>query len=82
MFLGIQKATLQLYRRNVPLFHTSKYVIACDQFYQSSPELVLQATSADVRRPGYEARITKGLIRMFSNKEENDYPIVQDSQHN
>ena len=26
----VQKATLQLYRRNVPLLHTSTYVTACD----------------------------------------------------
>jgi len=26
----VQKAALQLYRRNVPLLHTSSYVIACD----------------------------------------------------
>ena len=33
-----QKADLQLYRRNVPLLHTSRYVIACDSVYQAFPE--------------------------------------------
>jgi len=32
----VQKAALQLCRRNVPLLHTSRYVIARDQFYQAS----------------------------------------------
>ena len=31
------------------------YVTARDQFYQSFPALVLQATNAEVRRPGYNA---------------------------
>jgi len=39
----IQKAALQLYRRNVPLLH------------MSFPVLVLQATNTGARRPGYEA---------------------------
>jgi len=34
---------------------TSRYVIAHDQFYQAFPALVLQATNAEVRRPGYNA---------------------------
>ena len=34
---------------------TSRYIIARDQFYQAFPILVLQATNAGVRRPGYEA---------------------------
>ena len=33
----------------------SRYDIAYDQFYQSFPALVLQATNIVVRRPGYEA---------------------------
>jgi len=53
----IQKATLQLYRRNVPLLHTSRYVIHMTQFYQAFPVLLLQVTNAGVRRPGYEATI-------------------------
>ena len=52
----VQKAALQLYRRNVPLLHTSGYIIARDQFTRLSPALVLQATNAGVRRPQYEAR--------------------------
>jgi len=31
----VQKATSQLYRRNVPLVHTSRHVTARDQFYQA-----------------------------------------------
>ena len=56
----MQKATLQPYRRNVPLLHTSRYVIARDQFYQAFPTLVLQATNAGVRRPGHEAIVDTG----------------------
>jgi len=41
---GMQKATLQPFRRNVPLLHTSRYVIAVTQFFQAFPCLVLQAT--------------------------------------
>jgi len=53
----IQKAALQLYRRNVPLLQTSRYVIAHDScsFTRPSPALVLHVTNAWVRRPGYEA---------------------------
>ena len=50
----VQKAALQLYERNVPLFHTSRYVIS---FTRPALVLVLQATNAGVKRPGYEARI-------------------------
>ena len=42
------------YRRNVPLLHTSRYVIGLS-FTRPSPALVLQATNTGVRRPGYEA---------------------------
>jgi len=38
---------------------TSRQVIACDQFYQAFPALVLQVTNAGVRRSGYET-IDKG----------------------
>jgi len=38
---------------------TSRYVIACDQFYQAFPTLVLQATNVGVGRPGYEARASE-----------------------
>jgi len=48
----IQKATLQLYRRNVPLLHTSRYVIPRDSVL---PGLPMQVTKAGARRPGYEA---------------------------
>jgi len=52
----IQKATLQLYRRNVPLFHTSRYVKPRDSVLPGLPPvLVLQATNAGARRPGYKA---------------------------
>jgi len=33
----------------------SRYITAHDQLYQALPVLVLQATNAGVRRPGYEA---------------------------
>jgi len=46
------------YLLNVPLLHTSRYVIAHDSVLPGLPlALVLQATNAVVRRPGYEARI-------------------------
>ena len=35
----IQKAALQLYRRNVPLLHTSRYVIACGSVLPGPPPL-------------------------------------------
>ena len=35
----IQKAALQLYRRNVPLLHTSRYVIPRDSVYQAFPHV-------------------------------------------
>ena len=56
-FSWIQKAALQLYRRNVPLLHTSRYVTAHDScsFTRPSPALILQATNTGVRRLGYEA---------------------------
>ena len=46
----VQKATLQLYRRNVPLLHIS--------FIRPSPMIVLQVTNAGMRRPGYETNET------------------------
>ena len=42
---------------NVSLLHVSKYVTAHDEFHQAFPTLVLQATSAGVIRPGYEATV-------------------------
>ena len=53
----IQKAALQLYRRN-GMCHSSTCPgtsFHMTQFYQAFPTLVLQATDAGVRRPGYEA---------------------------
>ena len=47
----IQKATLQLYRRNVPLLHSPGMSVLPGL----PPTLVLQVTNAGVRRPGYEA---------------------------
>ena len=62
----VQNATLQLYRRNVPLLHTSTqhpgmslHVIS---FTRPSPVLVLQATNTGVRRPGYEASFDPHLL--------------------
>ena len=53
----VQKAALQVYRRNLPLLHTSRYVIARGSVLPgSSPALVLQATNAGAGRPGYEAK--------------------------
>ena len=54
----IQKATLELYSRNVPFLYTSRCVIARHQFTRPSPTLVLQVTNTGVRRPGYEAKWT------------------------
>ena len=52
----VQKAALQLYRRNVPLLHTSTQrpgmSLHMISFTKPSPALVLQATNAGVRRPG------------------------------
>ena len=43
-------------KRDVPLLHTSRYVTARDSLLPGlPPALVLQATDAGVRRPGYEA---------------------------
>jgi len=47
----IQKAALQLCR----IHHMSRYVMWLS-FTRPSPALVLQATNAGVRRPGYETR--------------------------
>ena len=33
----VRKAALQLYRGNVPLLHTSRYIINVTQFYQAFP---------------------------------------------
>ena len=49
----VQKAALQMYRRNVPLLHTSRYVTAHDSVLPGfPPTLVLQETNAVVRRHG------------------------------
>ena len=57
----VQKAALQLYRRNVPLLHMptqrprmSLHVIS---FARLSPMIVQQVTNAGVRRSGYEATL-------------------------
>ena len=42
----IQKAALQLYRRNVPLLHTSRYVIPCDSVLPAFPRI---STASDKR---------------------------------
>jgi len=60
----VQKATLQLYWRNMPLLHTSRYVIAHDQFYQAFPTLVLQATNAGVRGLGTRLAFCLWSIKM------------------
>ena len=39
---------------NVPLFHTSRYVIPRDSVY---PVLILRAINGGARRPGYEATV-------------------------
>ena len=52
----VQKAALQLCRRNVSLLHPSRYVTVRDQFYQAFPALVPQAKNAGVRRPVYEVK--------------------------
>jgi len=54
----IQKAAVQLYRRNVPLLHMSRYIIPHDSVLPGLPPsaLVLQATNTAARRSGYEAR--------------------------
>ena len=49
----IQKAALQLYRRNVPLLHTSRYVIARDSVYQAFPRVSI----ASDKRRGEKARV-------------------------
>jgi len=58
----IQNAVLQLYRRNVPLLHTSRYITVQLSFTRPSPALELQATNTGVRRPGYEAGFTGELL--------------------
>jgi len=50
----VQKVPLQLYRRNLPHLHISRYVISSTR---PSPMLVLQVTTAEVRWPGYKATI-------------------------
>jgi len=50
----IQKAALQLYRRNVPLLHTHPGTsLHVTELYQAFPP---QVTNTEVRRPGYKAR--------------------------
>ena len=55
------------FSRNVPLLHMSGYVVACDSVLPArpSPTLVLQATNAGVRRPGYEATCMVCLHYMY-----------------
>jgi len=56
----VQEAASQLYRRNVPLLHTSTQrpgvLLQVISFTRPSPTLVLQAAKAVTKRPGYEAR--------------------------
>ena len=42
----VQKATPQLYRRNMPLLHMSRYIIIHDDFTRRSSAIVLQATNS------------------------------------
>ena len=64
----VQKATLQLYRRNVPLLTTSTQCVGMSlhviSFTRPSPTLILQVTNAGVRRPGYEA--TDSIDKQYS----------------
>ena len=71
----VQKATLQLYRRNVPLLHTPRYVTAHDQFYQAFPHISMEVTNTGVRRPGYEAN----KLMFYSAAE--TLCVLQDSLH-
>ena len=50
----VQKVPLQLYRRNLPHLHTSRYITSSTR---PSPVLVLQVTTAEVRWPGYKAKV-------------------------
>ena len=63
----VQKADLQLYRRIVPLLRMSiqrpGMSLHVNSFTRPSPVLVLQATNAGVRRPGYEV-IPSQLLSM------------------
>jgi len=61
----IQKAALQLYRRNVPLLHMSRYVTARDSVLPGLPRVSTAATNAGVRRPGYEATGYPYAARLF-----------------
>jgi len=47
-----------LFSRNVPLLHTSRYVIAHESVL---PGLPMQATNAVASRPGYKARQSMGF---------------------
>ena len=50
--LAISSAIACCFSRNMPLLHTSRYVIARDSVYKALPALVLQATNTGIRRPG------------------------------
>jgi len=52
----IQIATLQLYGRNVPLLHTSRYVIPRDSVLPGLPPVSTASDNAGSRRPGDEVR--------------------------
>ena len=58
----LQKASVQLYRRNVPLLHKSTKhpgtSLHVTQFYQAFPHISTAATNTGMRRPGYKARQT------------------------
>ena len=58
MFLGFRKPFTAIQKECATPPHVqpmSRYITACDQFYQAFPTLVLQAINAGVRRLGYEA---------------------------
>ena len=59
----IQKAALQLYRKNVPLLNTSRYIIACDS------GLPCDSTASDKRWGGYETGFVLGVaVRSWVRK--------------
>jgi len=56
----VQKAALQMYRRNVPIPHMSTQypdVVACGHFYQAFP---CSSTASDKCWGGYEAKMEFG----------------------
>jgi len=73
---------MHLYRRNVPLLHTSTlcpdtslHVIS---FTRHSPTLVLQATNVGVKRPGYKANLTAAwasIASFWPTNDDNGYKV-------